>query len=126
MTSTLNINMSTAMSWLLIGALVIVVLFCINAAAYRLRYGTFLRGRKGEHLSPTNKLSNSEMAIGIFFCLALLIALGVPVAAPTSSFAAWLREPYALVVYAVWCWFIAVLIGAGPKVFALLRGKSDV
>lgn len=104
----------------------IVALFCINAVVYRVRYGTFLRGRDGQRSPLKRRLRTSDVASGMFVCLALLIAVAGPVVAPASVFAASLQEPYSLLVYAVWCWLIATGIGIGPKVFELLRRKSDV
>jgi hypothetical protein len=117
--------MSSLTSWLSIGALVIVALFCVNAIVYRVRYGTFLRKAKGQRSALKRKLTKSEVAAGMFICVALLIGVAAPVIAPASAFATWMREPYSLLEYAVWCWLIATIIAVGPKVFELLRKKSD-
>ena len=117
--------MSSVTSWLSIGAVVIVVLFCINAVIYRLRFGTFLRRTNASDPSLKRSLTKSEVASAIFICVALLLAVGAPVVAPASALATWLREPYALLVFAVWCWLIAMLIGIGPRVVELLRGRRD-
>lgn len=118
--------MSTVTSWLWIGVLVVTGLFCANAIVYRARYGTFLRTRDGERSPLERKLATSDVIAGVFVCFALLTAVAWPVVAPATAFAVWLREPYALPVYAVWCWVIATAIAIGPKVFELLRGKTDV
>ena len=120
--------MSTTAFWLSIGALVIVALFCINAIAYRIRYGTFLRrsAGEGEGAPLKGKLARSDVVSGMFICLALLIGVVVPVVASDSAMAVWLREPYAWLVYVVWCWLVATIIGVSPKVLKLLRMNSDV
>lgn len=119
-------SMSSVSSWLSIGALVIAALFCVNAIVYRVRYGTFLRKANGLRSPVKRKLTNSEVAAGLSFCVALLVGVAAPVVAPASAFAIWMREPYSLLVYSVWCWLITTAIGVGPKVLELLRKKSDV
>jgi hypothetical protein len=120
-----NISMTTVTLWLSIGALAIVALFFVNAVVYRIRYGTFLRRASEERPVLKRKLATSDVISGALVCFALLVVVGAPYVAPTSAFAAWLREPYALFVYAVWSWFVALVIGIGPKMYESLRRRPD-
>jgi uncharacterized membrane protein YraQ (UPF0718 family) len=88
---------------------------------YRRRYGTFLR-KNGVQGSPLKRgLAKSEISGAVFVCAALLWWVAGPVIAPASAFTAWARQPYSLLIYAVWCWFIATAISIAPKVLKLLR-----
>ncbi len=113
--------MSNINTWLLVGAVVIVILFCINAVVYRARFGTFLPARNVEQTPLKKKLTKLEVASAMVLCLALLIAKAWTVLAPTSAFSAWLREPYSLFICVIWCWFIAIVIGITSRVVSFLR-----
>lgn len=109
------LSMSGAMLWLSIGALAIVVLFCVSAIVYFRLNGSFLP--KGETFSPKKRLTSVEVASGMFLCVAILVAVAGPVVAPENAFALWIQEPSAWPVYAVWCWFIGLVMQLGPRVW---------
>jgi len=87
--------------WLSVAALVLVALFAVNAIAYRVRFGTFLRAEKRPTLK--GRLSKTEVALYMLMVLGLLIGFAAPTLVPTSSFGRWLLEPYSQIVYFVWC-----------------------
>jgi hypothetical protein len=113
--------MPGATLWPSIGAVAIVALFCVSAVVYFRRNGSFLP--KGGKLSPEKKLTNADIASGMFVCVAVLVAVVGSVVAPTSAFGLWIQEPSAWPVYAVWCWFMGLVILLGPRVVANLRGE---
>lgn len=91
------------MSWLTIGTIVATAILTINAGVYFIR-----KRRPGEHDNSTSSLGNKKitgvglLSYSLLVC-AFLIGLIVPVVAPSSSFANWLRVDYSLIVYWVWC-----------------------
>ena len=107
--------MSSLTRWLLVAVCVVVVLFILNAIAYRVRRGTFLPRRAA---SPASKraLPRSEVFLYFGFALALVIGVSAPILAPGSAFAAWLAEPLANVAYFTWCFLATVIVGVAIQV----------
>ncbi len=115
--------MSSLTFWLLIAAVMITVCFAANAVVYRIRFGTLLQSQNPQTPPLKRKLGKSEAAIFMLMCLGLLIGVACPAVAPTSAFALWLRQPYSLFVYSVWCWLAATVVGVAVKGFQHRRTR---
>jgi hypothetical protein len=115
--------MSALTRWLLIAAGLLLVVFVLNAIAYRIRFGTFLR-RSRASSELRRALPRSEVVLYAVFVLGLLAGVAAPVLTPASAFAVWLSEPYAKVAYFAWC-FLATGV-AGVLMEARARfGRSE-
>src|SRR6266542_3753996 len=101
--------MSSLTLGLLVGAIVLIALLILNAFAYRARHGIFLI-RKHRTNFLTDKLSKADVLVGGMVVLGLAIGHFAPSLAPTSALARWLEEPYAKLVYYIWCFLAVVLL----------------
>ncbi len=96
------------MSWLTIGAIVVVIILLVNAGVY------FIRQRKlresGKQISDivSRKITGTGVVFYTLLLCAFLAGLIVPLAAPSSTFANWIGKDYMLMVYWVWCAFASV------------------
>jgi protein-S-isoprenylcysteine O-methyltransferase Ste14 len=112
--------MSSLTFWSLLSALVVLVLFAANAVVYRQRFGTFLRKSARPHRSAA--LPRAEVALYLALALALLVGVATPEVFPDSSLAQWLGEPYAKVVYYLWCFVGTVIVGVVISVVSAREG----
>ncbi|MEO3689892.1 hypothetical protein [Roseateles paludis] len=113
--------MSSFTFWSLSMAIVVLLLFAVNALVYRLRFGTFLR--KSARPQRSAALPPSQVVLGLAFTFALLVGLATPQLFPGSQLAQWLSEPYAKAAYYLWSFLGTVLVGVAIAVVS--RGKVD-
>ena len=102
---------------LAIGAVLVVAIQIAIAVWYRRRVRTILRPSARPQLRKD--VPAIQLAILSVGGLGALVGLVAPVVLPESTFARWLREPYAQLVYFVWCY-------AGMRVLTYGHAVSTV
>jgi hypothetical protein len=94
----------------------------INAVAYRIRFGTFLR--KQARIGLKSDVPKSQVALYVFMALALFPGVAAPKVAPDSALARWLAEPYAQLAYYTWCFLATWLAGVVVALIEQFRGAK--
>jgi len=117
--------MSSATLWLTASALLFVVLFMVNAVIYRRRFGAFLPKQMKNLFVLRKQLSHTELALAIFLVVSLLIGTSARDLVSDTSFGRWLAEPYALVVYSVWCVLVSTILSIVIELCRYFASKLD-